>query len=80
MPVQVGKVLEKEEIRRLAKEKLNEIPERREQDIHAIRKWIKQQPHLKKHGKTGKQYFLYFFKKIYCFNIILIGQYTCLNI
>ena len=53
MPEDVGKVLKKEEIQRLARENLNEIPERREDDINAIKTWIKQQPHLKKYGNTG---------------------------
>ena len=53
MPEHVGKKLETDEIQRLARENLNEVPERREEDINAIRKWIKQQPHLKKYGKTG---------------------------
>ena len=53
MPDQVGKVLEKDDIERLAQETLNEVPDRRQDDINAIRKWIKQQPHLKKYGNTG---------------------------
>jgi len=53
MSNKVGKVLEKGDIERLAKDTLNEIPERRQEDIKAIRKWIQQQPHLKKNGKTG---------------------------
>ena len=53
MPENIGKVLEKEEILRLARENLNEITERRGDDIKAIKKWITQQPHLKKYGKTG---------------------------
>ena len=53
MPEHVGKVLQKDEIDRLARENLNEIPERREDDVNAIKKWIEQQPHLKKYGKTG---------------------------
>ena len=55
MSNKVGKVLENSEIERLAKDTLNEIPERRQEDIKAIRKWIQQQPHLKKYGKTGNQ-------------------------
>ena len=50
----IGKVLDKDEISRLRKEKLNENPGHEKEDIEAIRKWIKQQPHLKNHGKTGK--------------------------
>ena len=50
----IGKVLEKDEILRLQKEKLNENPGHQKEDIEAIRKWIKQQPHLKNYGKTGK--------------------------
>jgi hypothetical protein len=55
MSNEVGKVLEKDEIERLAKDTLNEIPERRKDDIKAIKKWIQQQPHLKKNGKAGNQ-------------------------
>ena len=50
----IGKVLEKDEILRLQKEKLHENPGHEKEDIEAIRKWIKQQPHLKNYGKTGK--------------------------
>ena len=54
MSDQIGKILEKEEILRLQKEKLNENPGHEKEDIESIRKWIKQQPHLKNYGKTGK--------------------------
>ena len=54
MSDQIGKILEKEEILRLQKEKLNENPGHEKEDIESIRKWINQQPHLKKYGKTGK--------------------------
>ena len=54
MSDQIGKILEKEEILRLQKEKLNENPGHEKEDIESIRKWIQQQPHLKKYGKTGK--------------------------
>ena len=53
MSDQIGKILEKEEILRLQKEKLNENPGHEKEDIESIRKWIKQQPHLKNYGKTG---------------------------
>ncbi len=49
-----GNVFEDQLLKQIAKEDLNEIPERREEDIKAIKQWIKQQPHLKKYGKTGK--------------------------
>ena len=54
MSDQIGRILEKEEILRLQKEKLNENPGHEKEDIESIRKWIKQQPHLKNYGKTGK--------------------------
>ena len=54
MSDQIGLVLEKDEILRLQKEKLNENLGHQKEDIEAIRKWIKQQPHLKKHGRTGQ--------------------------
>ena len=53
MSEHVGKVLTEDEISRLQEEKLNENPGHQKEDIEAIRKWIKQQPHLKKHGRTG---------------------------
>ena len=57
MSNKVGKVLEKDAIERLAKDTLNEIPERRQEDIKSIRKWIQQQPHLRKYGNIGKLIF-----------------------
>ena len=53
MPTPVGKVLDPNEIEKLARETLNEKPDQVREDIDAIRKWIKQQPHLKKFGNTG---------------------------
>ena len=53
MPTPVGKVLDRNEIEKLARETLNEKPDQVQEDIDAIRKWMKQQPHLKKFGNTG---------------------------
>ena len=54
MPTPVGKVLDHHEIEKLARETLNEKPDQVQEDIDAVRKWVKQQPHLKKFGNTGK--------------------------
>ena len=53
MPNPVGKVLDPNEIEKLARETLNEKPDQVQEDINAIRKWMKQQSHLKKFGNTG---------------------------
>ena len=53
MPTPVGKVLDPNEIEKLARETLNEKPDQVQEDIDAIKKWVKQQPHLKKFGNTG---------------------------
>jgi len=58
MSDQIGRILEKEEILRLQKEKLNENPGHEKEDIESIRKWIKQQPHLKNYGKTDDNFIL----------------------
>ena len=54
-PAVVGKILPADEIKRLSRQYLNEIPEQRESDIKAIREWIKTQPHLKENGRTGTE-------------------------
>ena len=63
----IGKILEKDEILRLQKEKLNENPGHEKEDIESIRKWIKQQPHLKNYGKTGKLTIFHHLKLILIF-------------
>ena len=50
----VGKTFSKDELETLAKEKLNEDPNRREADIRSIKDWMSKQPHLKDHGRKGK--------------------------
>ena len=49
----VGKVYSKDELEKIAKEKLNEDPNRREADIRSIKDWMSKQPHLKDHGRKG---------------------------
>ena len=39
-------VLSPEELSKVAKEEVNEDPERVEADINAIREWLAKQPHL----------------------------------
>jgi len=57
-----GKVLTADEIRQLARDNLNEIPEQRDKDIKYIKKWIKSQPHLKENGKTDDRFILNFLR------------------
>ena len=49
-------VLSKEELDKIAKDELNEDPERVENDMKAIREWIEKQPHLKNNARTGNEY------------------------
>ena len=49
----VGKTFSKDELEKIAKEKLNEDPNRREADIRSIKDWMSKQPHLKDHGRKG---------------------------
>ena len=46
-------VYSKEELEKLAKEKINEDIGRQKDDIRAIKDWMKKQPHLKD-GRMGK--------------------------
>jgi len=55
-----GKLMSEEEIRQLARERLNEIPEQREKDIKAIKKWIKSQPHLGDKANCDDKFILNF--------------------
>ena len=43
----VGKIYSTSELDNLAKERLNEDPNRRENDVRAIKEWMSKQPHLK---------------------------------
>ena len=57
----VGKVYSKDELEKIAKETLNEDPNRREADIRSIKDWMSKQPHLKDHGRKGN---ISYFSKI----------------
>ncbi len=43
-----------EKLAKLAKDELDEVPERQESDIKAVKEWISKQPHLKDHIREGK--------------------------
>ncbi len=49
----VGKVLTEQELEAIAKERLNEDPQRRSADIRAIKDWLNKQPHLKENARKG---------------------------
>ena len=49
-------VFSKEELEKLAKEKINEDVVRQNDDIRAIKDWMKKQPHLKD-GRMGNFFF-----------------------
>ena len=49
----VGKVYDKSELEKIAKERINEEPDKIETNIATIKDWIKQQPHLEENGRTG---------------------------
>jgi hypothetical protein len=53
MPEQLVGILRQEKLNQIAKEKLNEDPDRLQDDLQAIKDWIKKQPHLNGHIPTG---------------------------
>uniref|UniRef100_A0A1B0C811 CRAL-TRIO domain-containing protein n=1 Tax=Lutzomyia longipalpis TaxID=7200 RepID=A0A1B0C811_LUTLO len=48
------------ELAKLAREELNEVPERIDADLEALREWIRKQPHL--HARTDDQFLVTFFR------------------
>ncbi|XP_059608032.1 uncharacterized protein LOC132255878 [Phlebotomus argentipes] len=48
------------ELVKIAKEELNEVPERISEDLEALREWIRKQPHLK--ARTDDQFLVTFFR------------------
>ena len=47
-------VLPPAELAKIAKEELDEVPERQEADIKAIKDWMAKQPHLNGHARNGE--------------------------
>ena len=58
----VGKIYSSAELDTFAKEKLNEDPARRKNDIKAIKDWMSKQPHLKENCRNGKKQVYVIFK------------------
>lgn len=48
------------ELAKLAKEELNEVPERIQQDLEALKEWIRKQPHLR--ARTDDQFLVGFLR------------------
>ncbi|XP_055692286.1 uncharacterized protein LOC129795224 [Lutzomyia longipalpis] len=49
-----------QELAKVAKEELNEVPERIEKDLQVLREWIRKQPHL--HARTDDQFLIAFLR------------------
>ena len=49
----VGKVYNETELKAIAKERLNEDPDKIEENIATIKDWINKQPHLEENGRKG---------------------------
>jgi len=62
MPEPLVGTLPQEKLNTIAKEKLNEDPDRLENDLKAIKDWIKKQPHLDGHIPTDDKLLLYFLR------------------
>ena len=63
-------VLSPEEISKVAKEEVNEDPERVEADINAIKEWLSKQPHLQG-TRSGKWHFS---PEKWCLPMKLVGN------
>lgn len=55
MPEPLVGTLDEQKLQKLAKENLNEDPDRLQEDLQALKEWIKKQPHLNEHIPSGKK-------------------------